>query len=160
MENKTKKTLVLSGAIVGMVFAVFMLLVGMFMFMCSTYVTYDFVVEILTKEGAVSDFTTEEINLILNSTKGLFNIAGVYLILMNLLALAFSIVVNASINKPNYRNSFVITLLVFSILTFNIITAILIIVALCLRTKVDIDEIVQEIEPSSANNTSNSNNNQ
>ena len=158
MENKTKKALVISGAIVGIIFSVFMLLVGMFMFMCAGYVTYDLVVEILTQEGVLSEFTAEEINLIVNATKSLFNTTGAYLVFMNLITLAFSIVVNVTMNKSNYKNGFIITLLVFSILTFNLITAVLLIVALCIRSKVNIDEIVQEIENSSTNDAGNSNN--
>ncbi len=158
MENKTKKALVISGAIVGIIFSVFMLLVGMFMFMCATYVSYDLVVEILTQEGVLSEYTTEDINLIVNVTKSLFNTTGAYLVFMNLITLAFSIVVNVTMNKSNYKNGFIITLLVFSILTFNLITAVLLIVALCIRSKVNIDEIVQEIENSSTNDAGNSNN--
>ena len=158
MENKTKKALVISGAIVGIIFSVFMLLVGMFMFMCAGYVTYDLVVEILTQEGVLSEHTTEDINLIVNVTKSLFNTTGAYLVFMNLITLAFSIVVNVTMNKSNYKNGFIITLLVFSILTFNLITAVLLIVALCIRSKVNIDEIVQEIENSSTNDAGNSNN--
>ena len=158
MENKTKKALVISGAIVGIIFSVFMLLVGMFMFMCATYVSYDLVVDILTQEGVLSEYTTEDINLIVNVTKSLFNTTGAYLVFMNLITLAFSIVVNVTMNKSNYKNGFIITLLVFSILTFNLITAVLLIVALCIRSKVNIDEIVQEIENSSTNDAGNSNN--
>ena len=158
MENKTKKALVISGAIVGIIFSVFMLLVGIFMFMCAGYVTYDLVVEILTQEGVLSEYTTEDINLIVNVTKSLFNTTGAYLVFMNLITLAFSIVVNVTMNKSNYKNGFIITLLVFSILTFNLITAVLLIVALCIRSKVNIDEIVQEIENSSTNDAGNLNN--
>ena len=158
MENKTKKALVISGAIVGIIFSVFMLLVGIFMFMCAGYVTYDLVVEILTQEGVLSEYTTEDINLIVNVTKSLFNTTGAYLVFMNLITLAFSIVVNVTMNKSNYKNGFIITLLVFSILTFNLITAVLLIVALCKRSKVNIDEIVQEIENSSTNDAGNLNN--
>ncbi len=159
MENKTKKALIISGAIVGIIWAVFMLIIGMFMFMCAGYVTYDFVVEILTQEGTLSQFTTEEINLLVNSTKGLFNMAGSYLVLMNLITLAFSIVVNVNVNKSNYKNGFIITLLVFSILTFNLVTTVLLIVAMCLKSKVNIDEIVQEIDHTSIDNSNSNNNN-
>lgn len=119
---------------------------GVFLLFCSSFVTYDLVVEILTEDGSISGLTESEINSILSITKNMFIFAGIFCLIISALQLAFSIVLNNKNSAFNENKGLIITLLILSLFTANLLSVGLLIGALCLKVEKNMDDIFRELD--------------
>ena len=147
---KTKKILTNIGAILGIVISGILIFAGFIFLICSSVVTYDFVVETLQAEGAFSQYTVEEIELIANITKNIFNFATIYCLAIGISGLVVSILLNVRCNTNKNTKGLVIALMILSFLIGDIIVAGLMIAVLCINPKPE--EILKEMNANSLSN--------
>lgn len=148
---KTKKILTNIGAILGIVISAILIFAGFIFLICSSVVTYDFVVETLQAEGTFSQYTVEEIELIANITKNIFNFATIYCLAIGISGLVVSIFLNVRCNTNKNTKGLVIALMILSFLIGDIIVAGLMIAVLCINPKPE--EIIKEMNANSLSNT-------
>lgn len=148
---KTKKILTNIGAILGIVISAILIFAGFIFLICSSVVTYDFVVETLQAEGTFSQYTVEEIELIANITKNIFNFATIYCLAIGISGLVVSILLNVRCNTNKNTKGLVIALMILSFLIGDIIVAGLMIAVLCINPKPE--EILKEMNANSLSNT-------
>lgn len=148
---KTKKILTNIGAILGIVLSAILIFAGFIFLICSSVVTYDFVVETLQAEGSFSQYTVEEIELIANITKNIFNFATIYCLAIGISGLVVSILLNVRCNTNKNTKGLVIALMILSFLIGDIIVAGLMIAVLCINPKPE--EILKEMNANSLSNT-------
>ena len=148
---KTKKILTNIGAILGIVISAILIFAGFIFLICSSVVTYDFVVETLQAEGTFSQYTVEEIELIVNITKNIFNFATIYCLAIGISGLVVSILLNVRCNTNKNTKGLVIALMILSFLIGDIIVAGLMIAVLCINPKPE--EIIKEMNANSLSNT-------
>lgn len=148
---KTKKILTNIGAILGIVISAILIFAGFIFLICSSVVTYDFVVETLQAEGIFSQYTVEEIELIANITKNIFNFATIYCLAIGISGLVVSILLNVRCNTNKNTKGLVIALMILSFLIGDIIVAGLMIAVLCINPKPE--EILKEMNANSLSNT-------
>lgn len=149
-ELKTKKILTNIGAILGIVLSAILIFAGFIFLICSSVVTYDFVVETLQAEGSFSQYTVEEIELIANITKNIFNFATIYCLAIGISGLVVSILLNVRCNTNKNTKGLVIALMILSFLIGDIIVAGLMIAVLCINPKPE--EILKEMNANSLSN--------
>ena len=147
---KTKKILTNIGAILGIVISAILIFAGFIFLICSSVVTYDFVVETLQAEGIFSQYTVEEIELIANITKNIFNFATIYCLAIGISGLVVSILLNVRCNTNKNTKGLVIALMILSFLIGDIIVAGLMIAVLCINPKPE--EILKEMNANSLSN--------
>lgn len=148
---KTKKILTNIGAILGIVISAILIFAGFIFLICSSVVTYDFVVETLQAEGTFSQYTVEEIELIANITKNIFNFATIYCLAIGISGLVVSILLNVRCNTNKNTKGLVIALMILSFLIGDIIVAGLMIAVLYINPKPE--EILKEMNANSLSNT-------
>ena len=148
---KTKKILTNIGAILGIVISAILTFAGFIFLICSSVVTYDFVVETLQAEGSFSQYTVEEIELIANITKNIFNFATIYCLAIGISGLVVSILLNVRCNTNKNTKGLVIALMILSFLIGDIIVAGLMIAVLYINPKPE--EILKEMNANSLSNT-------
>lgn len=148
---KTKMILTNIGAILGIVISAILIFAGFIFLICSSVVTYDFVVETLQAEGTFSQYTVEEIELIANITKNIFNFATIYCLAIGISGLVVSILLNVRCNTNKNTKGLVIALMILSFLIGDIIVAGLMIAVLCINPKPE--EILKEMNANSLSNT-------
>lgn len=148
---KTKKILTNIGAILGIVISAILIFAGFIFLICSSVVTYDFVVETLHAEGTFSQYTVEEIELIANITKNIFNFATIYCLAIGISGLVVSILLNVRCNTNKNTKGLVIALMILSFLIGDIIVAGLMIAVLYINPKPE--EILKEMNANSLSNT-------
>lgn len=148
---KTKKILTNIGAILGIVISAILIFAGFIFLICSSVVTYDFAVETLQAEGSFSQYTVEEIELIANITKNIFNFATIYCLAIGISGLVVSILLNVRCNTNKNTKGLVIALMILSFLIGDIIVAGLMIAVLCINPKPE--EILKEMNANSLSNT-------
>ena len=147
---KTKKILTNIGAILGIVISAILIFAGFIFLICSSVVTYDFVVETLQAEGTFSQYTVEEIELIANITKNIFNFATIYCLAIGISGLVVSILLNVRCNTNKNTKGLVIALMILSFLIGDIIVAGLMIAVLYINPKPE--EILKEMNTNSLSN--------
>ena len=148
---KTKKILTNIGAILGIVISAILIFAGFIFLICSSVVTYDFVVETLQAEGSFSQYTVEEIELIANITKNIFNFTTIYCLAIGISGLVVSILLNDRCNTNKNTKGLVIALMILSFLIGDIIVAGLMIAVLYINPKPE--EILKEMNANSLSNT-------
>lgn len=148
---KTKKILTNIGAILGIVISAILIFAGFIFLICSSVVTYDFVVETLQAEGTFSQYTVEEIELIANITKNIFNFATIYCLAIGISGLVVSILLNVRCNTNKNTKGLVIAMMILSFLIGDIIVAGLMIAVLYINPKPE--EILKEMNANSLSNT-------
>ena len=148
---KTKKILTNIGAILGIVISAILIFAGFIFLICSSVVTYDFVVETLQAESTFSQYTVEEIELIANITKNIFNFATIYCLAIGISGLVVSILLNVRCNTNKNTKGLVIALMILSFLIGDIIVAGLMIAVLYINPKPE--EILKEMNANSLSNT-------
>ena len=154
-KTSTRKMLTNVATIISIIYAVMIIICGVFLLFCSSFVTYDLVVEILTEDGSISGLTESEINSILSITKNMFIFAGIFCLIISALQLAFSIVLNNKNSVFNENKGLIITLLILSLFTANLLSVGLLIGALCLKVEKNMDDIFRELDKTE--NSTNSN---
>lgn len=154
-KTSTRKMLINVATIISIIYAVMIIICGVFLLFCSSFITYDLVVEILTEDGSISGLTESEINSILSITKNMFIFAGIFSLIISALQLAFSIVLNNKNSVFNENKGLIITLLILSLFTANLLSVGLLIGALCLKVEKNMDDIFRELDKTE--NSTNSN---
>lgn len=154
-KTSTRKMLINVATIISIIYAVMIIICGVFLLFCSSFVTYDLVVEILTEDGSISGLTESEINSILSITKNMFIFAGIFCLIISALQLAFSIVLNNKNSVFNENKGLIITLLILSLFTANLLSVGLLIGALCLKVEKNMDDIFRALDKTE--NSTNSN---
>ncbi len=154
-KTSTRKMLINVATIISIIYAVMIIICGVFLLFCSSFVTYDLVVEILTEDGSISGLTESEINSILSITKNMFIFAGIFCLIISALQLAVSIVLNNKNSVFNENKGLIITLLILSLFTANLLSVGLLIGALCLKVEKNMDDIFRALDKTE--NSTNSN---
>ncbi len=133
--TKTKKGFMIAGGVLGIISSTLIILCGALLFMCIGYVNVAMLEEILAQDSIA--FTSEELSQFVTLFKQFFTVSGITLLAFGAVNLVFSILVIVNAAKGNCKKGSVITLLVLSVLTGNILTAAFMIVVLCLKNKVE-----------------------
>ena len=76
-KTSTCKLIISIGSIISIIYAVIIVMAGIFLLFCSSFVTYDLIVEILTEDGSIVQMTETEINALVSITKGVFVFGGI-----------------------------------------------------------------------------------
>ena len=153
--TSTRKLLINVATIINIIYAVIIILCGVFFLFCSSLVTYDLVVEILAEDGSIAEFSESEINSILSITKNTFIFGGIYCLIISALQLGFSIVLNNKNSAFKENKGLIITLLVLSLFTGNLLSVGLLIGALCIKVEKNMDDIFNELEKNVNSDNSN-----
>lgn len=141
--NKTRKTFMLAGSIVSLVYAGVLILMALILFGTSNMITSEFVNEIIAQNPSLSGATEEQIQAIVELMKMMFNVMSFYIIALAIATIPVAIKVMK--NTGNNNKGAIIALLVLSIFTANNITFAFMIVALCLKNKpVEVVEAPEE----------------
>ncbi len=164
--NRTKKGFLTAGGIISIVLASLCLLEGLVMFTGKTLVTEDFVKEMFnsdssytyfeddlttdevgdyyfeyTEQGTVYKITKAEIKGIVNIASTILTVVCVILIALAVANLIFAIFVLKGSHRNNCKKGFIITLLVLSVLSGNLLTMAFMIVALCIKDTPQIEHL-------------------
>lgn len=170
--TKTKRTFLYAGSILGILSAVFMLLIGCVFFICAPVMTKDIVIDSYyedvnytaydandvpteNKEDIVyfqentsgEKITVKDINALVKILKTVVLFLAFILVGLGVAEMAFSIIVINVAAKGSKRLAAIVTLLILGAVTCNFLTMAFMIVGLCLKNKPDI-----EIAPSVENN--------
>ena len=141
--NKTRKTFMLAGSIVSLVYAGVLILMALILFGTSNMITSEFVNEIIAQDPSLSDIAEEQIQAMVELIKMMFNLMSFYIIALAIATIPVAVKVMK--NTGNNNKGAIIALLVLSIFTENIITFAFMIVALCLKNKpVEVVEAPEE----------------
>lgn len=155
--NKTKKAFMLAGSIISIVQVLMMVLGGFILMAASSIITEEQLCSVYDTDSSYTkveegngdyyyvytDQITQEQYLITDTdiqttvqiTKTILNSLAIYVLVMGVANLVFAIIVlKHSINESNKKFG-IITLLVLSVLTSNILTTAFMIVALCIKDK-------------------------
>ncbi len=135
--NKTKKNFMLAGSILGIVYSAIFILVGIVLIANIKIINHDFIAQILAEDTTGYTYTDEEISMILNFTKSIYAMISIYLIGISIAQLVISIIVLKQTSANIDKKGLVITLLVISFISSNILIGAFMIVALCLNSKSD-----------------------
>ncbi len=127
--NNTKKMFMMAGAIISIVYFVVLIYLGFLFFVSSSMMTLDYVRQVVD----ASSYDEEMLQAVLSIAKTLLNMMAIYVLVIAIVSLVFSIKVLKQSSARQNKKANIITLLVFSILSANIITAAFMIVALCLK---------------------------
>ncbi len=156
--TRTKKGFLKAGAIIGIVAAALIGILGMICFAGQTIVDRDFVVQTtfnckeneyttienfdgsftykyVNENGITTELSSKDVDTIVSMAKSLLTTTGVYGVAMAIASVVFSILVLINACTEKCKNGYIITLLVLSLLTCNVLTAAFMIVALCLKDK-------------------------
>lgn len=155
--TKTKKGFLKAGAILGIIIAALVGVWGMICFAGQSIVTRDLVVQTylecekneytpienfdgsitykVVKDGQIKEISSADADALVSMTKAIITAMGIYSVALAIASVVISILVliNACTDKCKY--GYVITLLILSLLSFNLITAAFMIVVLCLKNK-------------------------
>lgn len=141
--NKTRKTFMLAGSIVSLVYAGVLILMALILFGTSNMITTEFVNEIIAQDPSLSNIAEEQIQAMVELIKMMFNVMSFYIIALAIATIPVAIKVMK--NTGNNNKGAIIALLVLSIFTANNITFAFMIVALCLKNKpVEVVEAPEE----------------
>ncbi len=127
--NNTKKAFMLAGAIISIVYFVVLIYLGFLFFVSSSMMTLDYVRQVVD----ASSYDEEMLQAVLSIAKTLLNMMAIYVLVIAIVSLVFSIKVLKQSSARQNKKANIITLLVVSVLSANIITAAFMIVALCLK---------------------------
>lgn len=132
--TKTKKTLMVSASVLSIVYASFALILSLILFLSAKVANFDMIKEILLQDTTVV-YTDAEIQAIASLTRIVLTFGAVASLVIGIVTMIFAIKVlkNSSMQKTKLGS--VITLLVFSILSCNLISAGLLIAVLCIKDK-------------------------
>lgn len=131
--NKTRKTFMLTGAILSIVEAGVLILVGLILFGASNMVTTGMVSEIIASDPTIGEVAEEELQAMVQLIQMMFNVMAFYVVALAVATIPVAVKVMK--NTGNNNKGAIIALLVLSIFTENIITFAFMIVALCLKNK-------------------------
>ena len=154
-KTSTRKLIINIGSIISIIYAVIIVMAGIFLLFCSSFVTYDLIVEILTEDGSIVQMTETEINTLVSITKGVFVFGGIYAMVIGVLQLVFAILLNSRNSNTRPNTGFIITLLILSLFTGNLLTTGLMIAALCIKVEKNMDEVFVELDKPEEPNTQN-----
>lgn len=141
--NKTRKTFMLTGAILSIVEAGVLILVGLILFGASNMVTTGMVSEIIASDPTIGEVAEEELQAMVQLIQMMFNVMAFYVVALAIATIPVAIKVMK--NTGNNNKGAIIALLVLSIFTANNITFAFMIVALCLKNKpVEVVEAPEE----------------
>ena len=141
--NKTRKTFMLTGAILSIVEAGVLILVGLILFGASNMVTTGMVSEIIASDPTIGEVAEEELQAMVQLIQMMFNVMAFYVVALAIATIPVAVKVMK--NTGNNNKGAIIALLVLSIFTENIITFAFMIVALCLKNKpVEVVEAPEE----------------
>lgn len=154
-KTSTCKLIISIGSIISIIYAVIIVMAGIFLLFCSSFVTYDLIVEILTEDGSIVQMTETEINTLVSITKGVFVFGGIYAMVIGVLQLVFAILLNSRNSNTRPNTGFIITLLILSLFTGNLLTTGLMIAALCIKVEKNMDEVFVELDKPEEPNTQN-----
>ena len=128
-----RRSFMLAGAIIGIICAASLLIMGLSLISSLDIITFDMVAEILTTEGVIAEFTTDAINSIVKIARIVYVVMGLFVLGLGISGLVLSIKVLKQANANSNKKGCIIALLVISILSGNLVTAAFMITALCLR---------------------------
>ena len=154
-KTSTRKLIINIGSIISIIYAVIIVMAGIFLLFCSSFVTYDLIVEILTEDGSIVQMTETEINALVSITKGVFVFGGIYAMVIGVLQLVFAILLNSRNSNTRPNTGFIITLLILSLFTGNLLTTGVMIAALCIKVEKNMDEVFVELDKPEEPNTQN-----
>ena len=152
--NKTKKGFLTASSILTIVGSSLLILISLFCFLCSGFVTEDLVLEsyksdpeytyyengdeyffTYEEDGVLCFVYEDEINLVTNIVKTMFIVGGTIGLLFSLAKLILSILILVKKGKNKYSPGLTISLLILSILTFSPIEIGLLIAAISIKNK-------------------------
>lgn len=142
--TNTKKSFMSAGAILGIVTASFMILASIVCFYATTFVDVQFIIETLEEEAV--GYKTEEIKFLVDTTKTVLVVMGVFILGLAIAMLSLSIMVQTQTKKLTTKKGSIIALLVICCIAGNILTAAFMIVVLCLKDKTA-EQLVEENMP-------------
>lgn len=131
--NKTRKAFMLTGAILSIVEAGVLILVGLILFGASNMVTTGMVSEIIASDPTIGEVAEEQLQAMVQLIQMMFNVMAFYVVALAVATIPVAVKVMK--NTGNNKKGAIIALLVLSIFTANIITFAFMIVALCLKNK-------------------------
>ena len=141
--NKTRKTFMLTGAILSIVEAGVLILFFFILFGASNMVTTGMVSEIIASDPTIGEVAEEELQAMVQLIQMMFNVMAFYVVALAVATIPVAIKVIK--NTGNNNKGAIIALLVLSIFTANNITFAFMIVALWLKNKpVEVVEAPEE----------------
>lgn len=147
--NPTKKSLMIAGGIIAIVVSVLLILTSLVMFLASTMITTTMVEEIFVESGQL--YTTADVDLVVRVAKFICTSLGIYFLVVPIVNIIFGSKVIQQSGTYSNKKSNIIVLLVFSLLSGNILTAGFMIASLCL--KFNPQKAVEEQAQNSTNST-------
>lgn len=145
-KTSTRKLLINLATIINIIYSVILILCGIFFLYSLSLINYDFIVELLTEDGSISNLSDAEINSILSIVKGTFRFFGIYCLIISVAQLVVSIILNNKNSSFKENKGLIITLLVLSLFATNILVVGLLIGALCLRVEKNMDEVFNVLD--------------
>lgn len=155
--TKTKSGFLKAGAILGIIWAGFFAIFGMTLFTIQGELSHKYIIEDimeyskteydaienfdgsitykLTKDGEVKEIKGEQLDDIIELSKKVLTIGGVYVLAFSVASLALSILVLVNSEKEKANKGLIISLLCVSVFSANILTLAFMIVALRLKDK-------------------------
>lgn len=151
--NGTKKGFMLAGGILAIIAASSFIILALILLAGRSMVDVDFVTQIINETNLNNPnqiaLTEANINMVMRLTRSMMMIGSLVLIAFAVLNLVFGIKVLKLASAKSNKNASVITLLVVSILSCNMLTAAFMIVSLCLKFKEDMP-VTPDIEVEAA----------
>lgn len=145
-KTSTRKLLINLATIINIIYSVILILCGIFFLYSLSLINYDFIVELLTEDGSISNLSDAEINSILSIVKGTFRFFGIYCLIISVAQLVVSIILNNKNSSFKENKGLIITLLVLSLFATNILVVGLLIGALCLSVEKNMEEVFNVLD--------------
>ena len=155
--TKTKSGFLKAGAILGIIWAGFFAIFGMTLFTIQGELSHKYIIEDimeykkteydtinnfdgsitykLTKDGETRTIESEKLDEIIELSKKVLTVGGIYVLAFSVASLALSILVLVNSEKEKANKGLIISLLCVSVFSANILTLAFMIVALCLKDK-------------------------
>lgn len=155
--TKAKSGFLKAGAIFGIIWAGFFAIFGMTLFTIQGELSHKYIIEDimeykkteydtinnfdgsitykLTKDGEVKEIKGDQLDDIIELSKKVLTVGGIYVLAFSVASLALSILVLVNSEKEKANKGLIISLLCVSVFSANILTLAFMIVALCLKDK-------------------------
>ena len=153
-KTSTRKLLINISSIISIIYSIMIIAGGIILLFCANIVTYDFIVEILTQDGSISQYTNNELNMIVSITKNFFIFSGLYCILIGIAQMVIAIILNCKNSSLASNKGLIISLLILSIFTANFTSVGLLIATLCLKIDKNINDVFIELDKNDNSNSS------
>lgn len=141
--TKTKRGFILAGGIIAIITACILLLFGFIFLEAATIVNYQFVCQLLENFGELVYYTSQEISLIVDTSRVLLYVISALSFGFGIALLILGIKLTKMNNKT--KNGVIVASLVLGCFVNLIVTAFMIVV-LCLKDKPQTDENIENSE--------------